>query len=163
MKHSGIRIEADMVRDKKKAEELGYEAHVESNRITGIAREFGEEISKRELPPKTCLLYGGETTVHVVANPGIGGRNQEFVLGGLPYLKDDVVLIGASSDGKDYSDVGGAIGDKELYEKGRKEGIEPKDFLVNNNSFGYFSQIGGHINTGPTGSNVADIYLILRS
>ena len=147
---------------KKKAEELGYEAHVESNRITGIAREFGEEISKRELPPKTCLLYGGETTVHVVANPGIGGRNQEFVLGGLPYLKDDVVLIGASSDGKDYSDAGGAIGDKELFEKGLSEGLSPKDFLANNNSSEYFNRVGGHIVTGQTGANVADFYLILH-
>ena len=146
----------------KKASELGYTAKIESDRVEGIAREFGEELAKRELPPKTCLLYGGETTVHVVKNHGTGGRNQEFVLGGLPYLKDGVVLVGASSDGKDYSDAGGAIGDKKLFEKAKVDGKNPKDFLDNNNSFEYFKSTGGHIHTGLIGANVADLYFILR-
>jgi glycerate-2-kinase len=148
---------------KKKSEELGYRANIENNRVEGIARELGEEIAKKELPPKTCLLYGGETTTHVVANPGIGGRNQEFVLGGLPHLKEGTVLVGAASDGRDYSDAGGAIGDKELFEKAKATGLHPADFLANNNSFEFFRQAGGHIHTGPTGANVADLYFILSS
>jgi len=148
---------------KKKAEELGYKARIENDRIQGVAREFGEELAKKELSPKTCLLYGGETTVHVVANPGVGGRNQEFVLGGLPHLKEGTVLVGASSDGKDYSDAGGAMGDKELFEKGIAAGLKSEDFLATNNSFEYFKQTGGHIHTGPTGANVADLYFILKS
>jgi glycerate-2-kinase len=145
----------------KKAAELGYNASVESDRAEGIAREFGEELAKKELPAKTCLLYGGEMTVHVVANPGIGGRNQEFVLGGLPYLKSNAVLVGASSDGRDYSDAAGAMGDKELFETAKEKGLNPADFLANNNSFEYFKQAGGHIHTGPTGANIADLYFIL--
>lgn len=146
----------------KKASEIGYSAKIESDHVEGIAREFGAELAKRELPGKTCLLYGGETTVHVVPNHGTGGRNQEFVLGGLSYLKEGVVLVGASSDGKDYSDAGGAIGDKELFEKAKIEGLNPEDFLANNNSFEYFKRAGGHIHTGLTGANVADLYFILR-
>jgi glycerate-2-kinase len=146
-----------------KASKLGYNAKIESNHVQGIAREFGKELAEKDLPSKTCLLYGGETTVHVVANPGIGGRNQEFVLGGLPYLKEGAVLVGASSDGKDYSDAGGAIGDKELFEKGIAAGLKPEDFLATNNSFEYFNQTGGHIHTGPTGANIADLYFILKA
>ncbi|MFA6565523.1 MAG: DUF4147 domain-containing protein, partial [Candidatus Paceibacterota bacterium] len=146
-----------------KAAELGYDARVESDRTEGIAREFGEELAKKELPPKTCLLYGGETTVHVAANPGLGGRNQEFVLGGLPYLKEGTVLVGASSDGKDYSEASGAMGDKELFESAKAAGLNTEDFLANNNSFEFFRQAGGHIHTGSTGANVADLYFILKS
>lgn len=147
----------------KKASELGYSANIESDRIEGIAREFGESLAKREISPKTCVLFGGETTVNVVPNHGIGGRNQEFVLGGLPYLADDVVLIGASSDGKDYSDAGGAMGDRKLFEKAKADGLLPENFLANNNSFEFFNRAGGHIHTGGTGANVADFYFILRS
>jgi glycerate-2-kinase len=147
----------------KKASALGYSAKIESDRVEGIAREFGAELAKRELPSKTCLLYGGETTVYVVKNHGIGGRNQEFVLGGLSYLKEGVVLVGASSDGKDFSDASGAIGDKELFEKAKADGQNPKDFLANNNSFEYFKSAGGHIHTGLTGANVADLYFILSA
>ena len=147
----------------KKAEDLGYKAKIESDKVEGIAREFGMELSKRELSSKTCTLFGGETTVHVAEHPGTGGRNQEFVLGGLEYLKDGVVLVGASSDGKDYSDAGGAIGDKELFERAKELGLNPQDFLANNNSFEFFKQAGGHIHTGSTGANVADLYFILKS
>ncbi|MCK9351529.1 MAG: DUF4147 domain-containing protein [Candidatus Paceibacterota bacterium] len=146
----------------KKAASLGYNAKIENDRVEGIAREFGEELARKTLPPKTCLLYGGETTVRVSAHPGIGGRNQEFVLGGLPYLKEDMVLVGASSDGKDYSDAGGAIGDKELFEKGKAMGLDTQDFLANNNSFEYFKRVVGHIHTGATGANVADLYFIVK-
>ena len=146
----------------KKAEELGYAVKIEDNRIEGIARELGEEMAKKELPPKTCLLYGGETTVNVVADHGLGGRNQEFVLGGLPYLKEGTVLVGAASDGRDYSDAAGAVGDKELFENAKEKGLLPDDFLVKNNSFEFFKQTGGHLHTDPTGANVADLYLILQ-
>ncbi len=146
----------------KKAEELGYHTTIENDRVEGVARDFGAELSKKELPSKTCLLYGGETTVNVVQNHGTGGRNQEFVLGGLPYLKEGTVLVGASSDGKDYSDAGGAIGDKDLFEKAESLGLHPADFLANNNSFEYFKTTGGHIHTGSTGANIADLYFILQ-
>ncbi len=146
----------------KKAEELGYSVSIENDRVQGIACELGEEIAKKELLSKTCLLYGGETTVNIVANHGTGGRNQEFVLGGLPYLKEGTVLVGAASDGRDYSDVAGAIGDKQLFEKAKVSGFLPEDFLANNNSFEFFKKAGGHIHTGGTGANVADLYFILQ-
>jgi len=147
----------------KKAEELGYATAIENNQVQGIARELGEEIAKKELLPKTCRLFGGETTVNIVADHGVGGRNQEFVLGGLPYLKEGVILVGASSDGRDYSDAAGAIGDKELFEKAKEKGLLPEDFLANNNSFEFFKQAGGHFHTGITGANVADLYFVLRA
>jgi glycerate-2-kinase len=146
-----------------KAWELGYGSIIISDHMEGIAREFGATLAKKELPPKACRLYGGETTVHVVENPGMGGRNQEFVLGGLSSLKEGSVLVGASSDGKDYSNASGAIGDKELFEKAKAMGLNPEDFLVNNNTFEFFRQAGGHIHTGPTGANIADLYFILNS
>lgn len=144
---------------KEKAEILGYRAIIVDDKIEGEASTIGKFIAV-QAKEKTCLLYGGETTV-VVKNRGKGGRNQELVLGALPEIKEDSIIVAAASDGWDNSDVAGAIGDKALLESAEKAGLSTVDFLEKNNSYKFFETIGGHIKTGRLGSNVSDLYFTL--
>jgi len=144
----------------ERAKELGYEATIESSRIQGEARDLGKKMAEEPHGSKKCYLYGGETTVTVTGH-GVGGRNQELVLGALPYLSERAVIVAAGSDGYDNSACAGAIGDKELYLHAKELGLDPVLFLAENNSFEFFEKAGGHIITGLTGANVADLYFVL--
>lgn len=146
---------------KKKAEELGYNAYIENSKLEGEVNVVVKNLVTKDYLPMSCHIWGGETTVKVKGS-GLGGRNQEFVLSALPYLVPDMVVIGAASDGWDNSNTAGAIGDINLYNEASDKGLVLDDYLKENNSFEFFRQAGGHINTGRTGSNVADFYLILK-
>ncbi|MFC1623685.1 glycerate kinase, partial [Patescibacteria group bacterium] len=94
---------------KKKAEELGYNTYIEDTKLEGGAREFGKKLASKDYLPMSCHIWGGETTVKILGG-GKGGRNQEFVLGALPYLSQNMVVVAAASDGWDNSNRAGAIG-----------------------------------------------------
>ena len=142
------------------AEELGYEVVPGSNTVSGEARIVGENFAKTNLSPGQVKISGGETTV-TIKGSGEGGRNQETALGSLLYLPDKTVFVSASSDGRDNTDVAGAISDKELREKAEKLRLDPKQFISDNDSYNFFAQVGGQIKTGSTGSNVSDLYILL--
>jgi glycerate-2-kinase len=145
----------------KKSMELGYVSVIRTNCAEGEARDFGEKIVLEGDGSRGCFLYGGETTVMVTKQGGTGGRNQEVVLGALPFIKEGSIIVALSSDGWDNSDCAGAIGDTELLRAAEAAGEKPEDFLTENNSFEFFSKVGGHLKTGRTGANVADIYFVL--
>lgn len=145
----------------KKAMELGYAAVIRTNSAEGEARDFGEQIVLEADGMRGCFLYGGETTVTVARQGGTGGRNQEVVLGALPFIKEGSLIAAVSSDGWDNSDCSGAIGDRDLMYAAEAAGAKPEEFLAANNSFAFFSAVGGHIKTGRTGANVADLYFVL--
>lgn len=147
---------------KKKAESLGYNAYIEDTKLEGEARVLGEKLISKEYLPNSCHLWGGETTVKVLNNQGIGGRNQEFVLSALPHIKENMIVIGSASDGWDNSDMAGAIGDIDLFDLSLNKGLKSEEYLDENNSYEFFEKAGGHIRTDRTGSNVADFYLILK-
>lgn len=146
---------------KKKAEELGYNTYIEDNQFEGEAKIVGKELASKEYLPNSCHLWGGETTVKVEVN-GFGGRNQEFVLGALPHVKENMVVVAIASDGWDNGNVAGAIVDKALYEKALDKNIDSEDYLTRNASYDFFNKMGSHIITGRTGANVADWYLIIK-
>ncbi|OGD70708.1 hypothetical protein A3I18_00310 [Candidatus Campbellbacteria bacterium RIFCSPLOWO2_02_FULL_35_11] len=146
---------------KKKAECLGYNAYIENSKLEGEAKVVSPEIVSRDYRAMSCHLWGGETTVKVTGG-GVGGRNQEFVLSALPFIVPNMVVVAAASDGWDNSDVAGAIGDIDLYNKALDLDLDADDFLKKNNSYDFFKQAGGHIKTGRTGENVADFYMILK-
>jgi len=145
---------------KSRAEDLGYRSLVAYDKVEGDANIVGQLIAA-QAKQGTCLLYGGETTVIVKSSEGEGGRNQELVLGALPHLKEDMVIVAAASDGWDNSDMAGAIGDKALFQKAKEENLDISDYLNKNNSYEFFKKLGGHIETGRTGSNVSDLYFTL--
>lgn len=145
----------------RSAEGLGYHARILTDTLTGEARESGTPLIHEAKTEHECVLAAGETTV-TVPKPGKGGRNQEMVLGALDSLPDNLVFIAAASDGWDNSDVAGAIADRALFLSTVDKSLDTHDYLRDNKSYTFFETVGGHIKTGRTGSNVADLFIVLR-
>ena len=145
---------------KEKATSLGFEVKIYSYALRGEARTVGRKILHR-LEEKGVLLAVGETTV-TVRGRGKGGRNQELVLGALPYIDKDVVLLSLASDGLDNTEAAGALGDGTSLSRARKMGLEWRVYLDNNDSFHFFEKLGDLIITGRTGVNVADLLIALK-
>jgi len=157
---------------KAKAQSLGMKAWILTSRLEGEARAvansliaIGGEILKNREPsePPFCLLAGGETTV-TVRGSGKGGRNQELCLAALREIGNcgGLLLLSAGTDGIDgNSEAAGALADAAGWERARELGLSIDDFLERNDSFRFFEQAGGLIVTGPTGTNVMDIVILL--
>jgi glycerate 2-kinase len=146
---------------KEKATALGYHAEITYDALEGIASEVGAQFATANVPAHSCFLFGGETTV-MIRGDGKGGRNQEFALGAVPTILDGRVIVAASSDGWDNSDVAGALVDAGDRKRALERGITPEQYLNNNDSYHFWSAVGGAIMTGKTGVNVADLYFIIR-
>ncbi|WP_022850450.1 glycerate kinase type-2 family protein [Limisalsivibrio acetivorans] len=149
----------------EKAEELGYKTVVLDRNLSGEASRKGAEvmmqIAERDERGRMCYILGGETTVKVTGD-GKGGRNQEFVLGALPYIKKGMTILSCGTDGRDGpTDAAGAAADYDTFRTASEKKLDSKRFLNKNNSFEFFSQTGGLVHTGSTGTNVCDIALIL--
>jgi len=153
---------------KHMADSLGYNSQVINSDLHGNAGKQGIEISRMAIEqsqknamPK-ALIFGGETTVQVTGD-GMGGRNQELALSTVEILSgSNVVLISMASDGVDgVSGSAGAIVDGRTYFRARKLGMNPYDYLERNDSYSFFDKLGDTLNTGPTGTNVNDLILIL--
>lgn len=107
------------------------------------------------------LIGGGETTVTVRGN-GTGGRNTEFALAAA-IAGTDRIVASLGSDGQDgLSDAAGAIVDPGTVQRGEAAGLSARLALEENDSATFLDGAGGLVRTGPTGTNVNDIYLALR-
>ncbi len=109
-----------------------------------------------------CLIAGGETTV-TITGKGIGGRNQELALGAVTELSgsNQIILSSLATDGGDGpTDAAGAVATNETYSRGLEKGLDPNDFLLNNDSYHYFNILGDLIKIGPTLTNVNDLVFI---
>src|SRR5262249_45299182 len=112
-----------------------------------------------------CLLSGGETTV-TVRGKGFGGRNQEFVLAAAIALQNSGpwTILSAGTDGIDGpTDAAGAIADERTLARARDLGLDPRSYLKRNDSYHFFKPLDSLITTGPTGTNVMDVRLLLTS
>jgi hydroxypyruvate reductase len=108
-------------------------------------------------------LCGGETTV-TLKGDGKGGRNQEFALASAMMIDglENVVVLSGGTDGTDGpTDAAGAIADGHTLERARGMGQEPPDFLMRNDAYHFFKALDDLIMTGPTRTNVSDVYMIL--
>ncbi|MBT9138032.1 MAG: D-glycerate 2-kinase [Syntrophomonadaceae bacterium] len=156
----------------KEAKSLGYNTLILSSLISGNTGEvaimhaaIGREIANSNLPIKkpACVISGGETTV-VIRGDGIGGRNQEFALTSAIEIEgtDNILILSAGTDGTDGpTDANGAWVTGKTLSSGKKLGLDATQFLRDNNSYNYFKKIGNLIITGPTGTNVGDMHLIM--
>jgi glycerate-2-kinase len=146
------------------AKELGFSAEIRAAALTGEARDVGAKIIRdlRAAPPKSVLLYGGETTV-TIRGKGRGGRNLELALAGLKEIGDGELVVSVASDGRDNSDFAGAICDTITKEAIRKAGFDAETELKNNNSYPVFEKAGNYLLTGDTGSNVSDLIIALEA
>jgi glycerate 2-kinase len=110
-----------------------------------------------------CILFGGETTVKMTGK-GTGGRNQHLALLCAILLKDkpDITVLSAGTDGNDGpTNAAGAVVDSETVSLAGSKGIDPEKYLNRFNSYNFFKKTKGHLITGPTGTNVMDIVVVL--
>jgi hydroxypyruvate reductase len=156
----------------RRARALGFSPLILSSSIEGEAREVARvhaalarevRATGHPLPAPACLISGGETTV-TLRDGGTGGRNQEFVLAAALEIEglDEVVILSAGTDGTDGpTDAAGAMADGMTVSRARSVGLDPVRSLRAHDAYPFFERLGDLVVTGPTGTNVMDIRLIL--
>jgi len=147
----------------------GYRSMILTRFMEGEAREIGvfaagllRQLSERR--GRRAIVMGGETTV-TVRGGGTGGRNQELALSASIKLRGlgNCCLVSVGTDGVDGpTDAAGAIVDGETYQDALRLGLNPAEFLAENDSNTFFKRVGGLIITGYTGTNVGDVVLLLK-
>ncbi len=154
------------------AKKLGYNPLILSSSMQGETRQVARvhaqvlrEITMSCHPVKSpaCVLSGGETTV-TVKGGGKGGRNQEFALAAAIEIAglSRVAVLSGGTDGTDGpTDAAGAIAAATTLARARQMGLNAREHLLRNDAYPFFDRLGDLIKTGPTGTNVMDVHLLL--
>ena len=107
------------------------------------------------------VICGGEPTVEVKGD-GLGGRNMELALRVATLFPGRFTFLSAGTDGSDGpTDAAGAFIDDTTLSRSKKSGISYTDFLNRNDSYTFFDRLGDLFITGPTGTNVMDLQILL--
>lgn len=153
-------------------ERLGYRPLLLATTLDCEAREAGAFIasmareiraSGNPLYPPCAVIVGGETVVHL-RGKGKGGRNQELALSAALGIRglSDVAIISVGSDGTDGpTDAAGGLVDGTTLETLQGLGMDAEAFLADNDSYHVLDACGGLVRTGPTGTNVNDVAILL--
>lgn len=152
---------------KEKCEELGYrpviindqetsDIEVTKNKFIKLIKEYKYE------KEKLAFIITGEITVEVKGQ-GLGGRNEQLALELAKELKDtNASIICVGSDGTDGpTDAAGGYADGDTSKELEDKGINIDDYIKNNDAYHALKEINNLIITGPTGTNVNDVYLLL--
>jgi glycerate-2-kinase len=130
-----------------------------ADKVLGVKRKKSKDSNTKPV----CLIAGGETTV-TVKGDGKGGRNMEIALAFALAVegKDGIAFLSAGTDGTDGpTDAAGAMVDGQTVSRSAAFGHDARDYLRRNDSYHYFRLSGGLFKTGPTGTNVMDLQLII--
>lgn len=164
--NNGLVVEAAVA----EARRLGLTPCLLTRRLQGEAREVArvfaallDETARGGLAAgrPACLIAGGETTV-TIRGSGTGGRCQEFALALVSELAGmrDVVVLAAGTDGSDGpTDAAGAVVDSATLGRARERELDVQGALQDNDSHRFFAALDDLVRTGPTGSNLMDVYL----
>ncbi len=156
----------------QEAERRGYGTRLLTTTLSGEASEVGRMLAARGLEikggagpiaPPACLIASGETTVKV-RGAGRGGRNQELVLGAALALhgREPLLIASMGTDGIDgASHAAGAFADQTTIARAEALGLDAAAALTANDSTPFFEALDDLIVTGPTGTNVMDVQVVL--
>lgn len=156
---------------KEEAARRGYAATIMDDRVAGEAAELGHSVAEalHSAPPKTVLLYAGESTVTTSGSElavsklrSGGGRNQEMALGALPHVRPGELVLPLASDGHDNTDHAGAIADAITQAHAQARDLSIKEHLDAHASYDFFTASGDAVSTGYTGSNVSDFIIAIK-
>lgn len=152
------------------AKDLGYEPIILTDMLSCEARDAGSFLasiaishSRNNDRKKLAFIAGGETVVHLKGT-GKGGRNQELALSAAIGLNGipNAAIFSIGSDGTDGpTDAAGGYTDGETVSDLEAKGLNISSFLDNNDAYNALKAIGGLIITGPTGTNVNDVAVLL--
>jgi len=165
-----------------RAERLGFSHAMDAaTGDEGTAEEVGQRLAEIVVTmlhggasQPDCLITGGEPVVRLVdaSLRGRGGRNQQLVLAAMialqahpGFLQSDrsrMVLLSGGTDGEDGpTDAAGALLNESVWRSADALGLKPTDYLSRNDAYHFFKQTGGLLITGPTGTNVCDIRVVV--
>jgi len=140
------------------------EAKEAGRMLASIAKELKVSSSSSFSPDLPCaVIFGGEPVV-TISGHGIGGRSQEVALSAAIEIEglEGVTIFSVGSDGTDGpTDAAGGIVDGESAQIMQEENVDPIVHLNNNDSYRALNASGDLIMTGPTGTNVNDLMVIL--
>ena len=151
------------------AEKRGYTAAYISTALAGdvndcVRMALQTAMEYRKSKGGHCaFLFGGEPTV-CVKGSGKGGRSQQAALLAAMQLENtpDIVFLAGGSDGTDGpTDAAGGLVDGRTAEKIKTNGLSPMECAENNDAYPALKSGEALLMTGPTGTNVNDLYLIL--
>ena len=134
--------------------------------VDEVARRICAQVRRLQAvgsPEQVCFIGGGEATIRLPANPGVGGRAQHVAL---TVARDmagvlDIAVLVAGSDGVDgNSPAAGAVVDGHTWEAIIAAGLDPAAALARCDAYSVLSAVEATIVIGPTGINHADIVLI---
>lgn len=152
-----------------RARQLGYAVDLMDLQVEGEARAVGKTLGQRARhlvragASRLCVIGGGETTVTVVG-AGVGGRNTELALAAALELEavEGVAVASLATDGDDgASNSAGAVVTAETLARAKQLGLDPSEAMRHNDSATFLAALGGLLVTGATGTNVADLHIIL--
>jgi hydroxypyruvate reductase len=153
------------------AEARGYTPVIVDEPVLGEARDAARSFVQLALRAcgagrRCCIIASGETTV-TVRGPGRGGRNQEFALAAARELRTwdrQVVVCSAGTDGIDGpTDAAGGIVDRDTCRRAIESGVSIDAALDDNDAYHGLERLGGLIRTGPTGTNVGDLMVLVTA
>ena len=147
---------------------LGYEPVVLTDCLACEAREAGAFLGSiaryhADADHAVAFIAGGETVVHLTGE-GKGGRNQELALAAAPFIAGirGAAVFSVGSDGTDGpTDAAGGYVDGTTQAALADKGLSVFDVLAENDAYHALQQCGGLIVTGPTGTNVNDVAVLL--
>lgn len=150
------------------ARELGYTAKLHAEFVKDDALVAGKRLARTLMvaPKGEIQIWGGETTIKLPAAPGRGGRNQSLALAAAQTLagSEQVWLLSAGTDGSDGPGWdAGALVDGGTVMRGEEQGLNLVEALAHANAGAFLEASGDLIETGPTGTNVMDLMLGLRT
>ena len=148
--------------------EMGYETILLTDQLSCQAKEAGSflgSVAKTHAASgkKLAFLAGGETVVQLTGK-GLGGRNQELVLAAAEGISglDNVAVFSVGSDGTDGpTDAAGGYADGETKSALMEKGLDIFEVLKENDAYHALEAVGGLVMTGPTGTNVNDVAVLL--
>lgn len=140
----------------------GYKTQSLGSVLSGEAVEAAGQMAAESEPGRVDLACG-ETTV-TVRGTGRGGRNQSGALAAALALDGESGVFGAfATDGIDGpTDAAGAIVDGATASRARKAGLDPADRLADDDAYPVLAATGDLVVVGPTGTNVADLWMCWR-
>ncbi len=150
----------------RRSEELGYVSHILTTEMEGESRDaavaFVDFANDVEAP--CAIIAGGETTVTIDGGCGEGGSNQEFALSAALAIagRENVVVASVDTDGTDGpTEAGGGLVDGETVARARAAGFDASEYLRTHSALPLLETTGDLVITGPTGTNVNDLKLLL--
>ncbi|MGB5304904.1 MAG: DUF4147 domain-containing protein [Gammaproteobacteria bacterium] len=146
---------------------LGYAVTLMDERIAEDAAQTGRELAAHlQAAPPGLIIWGGESTVRLPAHPGNGGRNQQLALAAACTLQQHagLVMLAGATDGSDGpTSAAGARVDAATVDRGTRSGLDAEACLLHADAGTFLAASGDLITTGPTGTNVTDMLIGIKT